>query len=228
MGERYGVYFMPADTSELAGFGTSVLGRTATGEPVAAPADDFPGRAELVATARGYGFHATLRAPFEPLPEVTRDHLVAAMEEVAARLHAIDLEGLAPELVGGFCALLLPGGRSEMQVRALAGTVVDSFEHLRAPLSDADRQRRQPSRLSEREREHLERYGYPYVHDTFRFHMTLSSSLQDPQPYLGWLRHRYATQMSAPCELDRLALAWQPDRLSAFRRIAEVRLCSPG
>ena len=51
------------------------------------------------------------------------------------------------------------------------------FERVRAPLSDHDRQRRLKSPLTPRQIEHLDRWGYPYVFEEFRFHMTLTGSL---------------------------------------------------
>lgn len=263
MSERYGIYFMPADESALAAFGTAVLGRTASNAVVAAPQADYPDRRREVAQPARYGFHATLKAPFEPLPEVSADQLTAALQSVAGRYAAVPLTALAPAVVGGFCALVMPvgpddrtvsgadsdtaaplaghGGRTvpddvppppgrvaagdaNRQARALAGELVEYFEPYRAPLSDADRQRRQPHRLDHREREYLDRYGYPYVHETYRFHMTLSGPMAEPQPFLSWLQQYYAATVTQPCQLDRLALVWQPDRQTPFRRIAEAVL----
>jgi hypothetical protein len=44
---------------------------------------------------------------------------------------------------------------------------VREFDRYRAPLTEEDRARRRPERLSERQREYLERWGYPYVLEEF-------------------------------------------------------------
>ena len=43
----------------------------------------------------------------------------------------------------------------------------------------ADLERRRKSGLSERHDTYLVRWGYPYIFDEFRFHLTLSNKLED-------------------------------------------------
>jgi hypothetical protein len=50
---------------------------------------------------------------------------------------------------------------------------------MRAPLSQADIERRNPAKLSDQQRAYLERWGYPYVMDEFRFHLTLTGPVDD-------------------------------------------------
>ncbi|MCP6151516.1 DUF1045 domain-containing protein, partial [Klebsiella pneumoniae] len=59
----------------------------------------------------------------------------------------------------------------------LAGCAVVDLDPLRAPLTAAEMARRRPEDLSERQRDHLLAYGYPYVLADFRFHMTLTGPL---------------------------------------------------
>jgi hypothetical protein len=75
--------------------------------------------------------------------------------------------------LGSFLALL----SDDAALTALAEEAVRRFEPLRAPLSEADLARRNVGALDERERELLASWGYPYVMDRFRFHMTLTGSL---------------------------------------------------
>jgi hypothetical protein len=60
---------------------------------------------------------------------------------------------------------------------ALAATVVAALDALRAPLTAADRARRKPDDLTARQRDLLDQWGYPYVMDEFRFHLTLTNGL---------------------------------------------------
>jgi hypothetical protein len=59
--------------------------------------------------------------------------------------------------------------------------VVERLDPLRAPLTDAEIARRRPERLTPRQRELLDQFGYPYVMEEFRFHLTLSGRLTDDQ-----------------------------------------------
>lgn len=59
-------------------------------------------------------------------------------------------------------------------LHAFAGEVVRRFERFRAPLTSADIARRRPDELTGAERQNLVQWGYPYVFDEFRFHMTLT------------------------------------------------------
>ena len=121
---------------------------------------------------RRYGFHGTLKAPF---------HLRDGTDE-AALMHALDRFGgaareqiaIAPVVraLETFIAIV-PRDRDPALDR-LASDCVTFFDPFRAPLSERDRARREPGRLSERQREHLDRWGYPYVFEDFRFHMTLT------------------------------------------------------
>ena len=61
----------------------------------------------------------------------------------------------------------------------LAADCVTRLDRFRAPLTAADRARRRASLTSDRLRENLEAWGYPYVFDDFRFHMTLTGALPE-------------------------------------------------
>jgi hypothetical protein len=151
-----------------------------TGADVAPPAGTeafaWP---ELVREPRTYGFHATLKAPFRLADGFSEAEFEQAfMREVA---------GLAPVLVGdlvlreiGAFIALVPKTQSPALNR-LAETCVQAFDHFRAPMTDAERTRRLASNLGATQIEHLDRWGYPYVFEEFRFHMTLTGPLALPE-----------------------------------------------
>src|SRR3546814_10049374 len=74
--------------------------------------------------------------------------------------------------IGTFIALTFSEPAPEM--RALADAAVQRLDALRAPLTPREIERRLQSRLSPRQEALLGRWGYPYVFDEFRFHMTRS------------------------------------------------------
>ena len=97
---------------------------------------------------------------------------------------------------------------------------MQAFELFRAPLSDADKARRLKSPLTPAQHAYLEAYGYPYVGDAFRFHMTLTGSLPGEQmgPVKQALDTAYTAALPAgPVRIDRFALFRQDDRAGRFR-----------
>ena len=126
---------------------------------------------------RRYGYHATLKAPFRLAEGTTEHDLVQAAGAFAAARDAVVLRHVAPAVIGRFRALVPAADPHD--ANALAADVVRHFEPFRAPLTDAERERRRPERLSDRQRELLDAYGYPYVLDEFRLHITLTDAL-DP------------------------------------------------
>lgn len=131
---------------------------------------------DLTTDARRYGFHATLRAPMRLAPGRTEAELCAAADAFAAGRSPVVISCPRPAAMDGFRALL-PGGDQD-GLDALAAAALRAFEDFRAPLNEADVRRRRPERLTPSQRELLERWGYPYVLEEFRFHFTLT----DPVP----------------------------------------------
>ncbi|MEM9360703.1 MAG: DUF1045 domain-containing protein, partial [Pseudomonadota bacterium] len=99
----------------------------------------------------------------------------------------------------------------------LAAACVQKFEPFRALLSPADRDRRLKSPLTDKQIENLDAWGYPYVFDEFRFHMTLTGRLPETvqQEALATLQDLYA-HIDHAVVFDGIAICEQPDRDSQF------------
>lgn len=226
---RYALYFAPAADSALWRFGSGTLGYDAlTGEdlPFAVPdgcdATDWP---ELTAEPRHYGFHATLKAPFELAEGRSEEGLRAFSRNYAAGLDGVTLPGLSVAALGSFVALIPSQPSDALQRFAFA--LVQAFEPFRAPLSEADMARRLKSPLTPAQHAYLQAYGYPYVGDAFRFHMTLTGSLPPERvaPVRKSLEAAHAAAITAePVRLDRFALFRQNSRDSRFRLVDSYRL----
>lgn len=176
MSRRYAIYYAPPEGDPLAVFGDRWLGRRAVdARPVAdrlcLPGMDAAAMADLTAFPAHYGFHATLRAPFELADGWGEADLADLLARLAAGLDRFALP-LTIGRLGRFLALV-PAGDSAA-IDRLAATVLEAMEPARRPLSPEDRARRLKSPLEAREVELLDGYGYPYVLDRFRFHMTLT------------------------------------------------------
>jgi putative phosphonate metabolism protein len=227
---RYALYYAPAVDSPLWRFGSAVLGYDAvTGEDVPAlvpPGCDPVAWPDLTAEPRRYGFHATLKAPFELSAGRSEPQLRAFAHNYAAGLERVPLAGLSVAALGRFVALV-PSAESQALQR-FAFTLVQAFEPFRAPLSEADMARRLQSPLTPAHRAYLEAYGYPYVGDAFRFHMTLTGSLPPEQvaPVKDALALAYAQAVpgETPFAIDRIGLFKQETRKSRFRLLDSVTL----
>ncbi|WP_292224707.1 DUF1045 domain-containing protein, partial [Mesorhizobium sp.] len=81
----------------------------------------------------------------------------------------------------------------------------DSF---RAPLTEAEIERRSPDALKPDEFRNLCQWGYPYVFDTFRFHMTLSGRVgPEESPRLrAAIDGLFADALRQPVPVDALTL----------------------
>ena len=127
---------------------------------------------------------------------------------------------LAVGELGGFLALVPAAAAPELD--RLAAACVREFDRFRAPLTDADRASRGPELLSDQERAHLDQWGYPYVLELFRFHMTLTGPLEEPERgrVKAILEHAFAPLLAQPLVVDQLALFTQTHRVAPFRVVA--------
>jgi putative phosphonate metabolism protein len=214
---RFAIYFTPPPGSALARFGAAVLGYDCdTGVEVAQPA--LPGIVDMASATsepRRYGFHATLTAPFHLDSDKTEAGLLAALESFAATRTPVSLGRLVIGLIGGFIVLK----PSTSDVIPFAADCVTAFHPFRAPPTAADRERRIAAGLTAKQVAHLDRWGYPYVFDEFRFHMTLAGPLPAARREL-WcaaLDNLFAGQADGPALIDAVSLARQDDRGARFR-----------
>ncbi len=171
---RYAVYYAPPDGSELATFGAAWLGwDAATGQPTAHP-DLGLDAARLTATPRKYGFHGTLKPPFRLAEGTTEAELSAAVVQVAAAHASFDLPIRLARL-GRFCALVPMGEAAALA--ALAGDCVQALDRFRAPPTPDELAKRRAGGLTPAQEANLTTWGYPYVLDEFRFHLTLTGAI---------------------------------------------------
>ncbi|MCO5057789.1 MAG: DUF1045 domain-containing protein [Rhizobiaceae bacterium] len=228
---RYAIYFTPGRDDPLTRLASSWLGRDAYGREVAPPPAIGPlGAAEIAfhtAAARRYGFHATLKAPFHLAANVTESELVSALEDFCASRHPVVLPRVRLARLGGFFALV-PDARSEALDR-LAADVVTTFDRFRAPLSDADIARRNPDNLSPQHLKNLHRWGYPYVFEDFRFHMTLTGRVSGDESLRveRAIEEFFGPMLLEPFAVDSLALfveteAGAPFTVSSFHEIGRM------
>jgi putative phosphonate metabolism protein len=225
---RYAIYYALALHSELDRFGAHLLGYDAfRGETLPFPdgiEQLLPDWRDLTQDPRKYGFHATLKAPMALADDKSEGELLAACAEFAAMPRPIPMIVPVVSAIGDFIAITPSEPSSELQ--ALAADAVSRFDGFRAPLTARDHARRSPDRLPPRQREYLERWGYPYVMEEFRFHMTLTGRLpaERREAVLAILRQRFAALDTNSIAVDRLALFKQSDSGSGFQIVRQYSL----
>ena len=171
---RIALYYAPGTDDPLHQRASAWLGRDAvSGAEIPQPAIAGVDIAEVTADARGYGFHATLKPPFRVQGDIQA--ALQATQDFAARTAAFALPPLQITDLDGFLALREAEPCPPLQ--ALADGAVTALDPHRAPATEAEIARRKPEKLSPRQREYLEAWGYPYVFAEWRFHMTLTRRL---------------------------------------------------
>lgn len=177
--KRYAVYYAP-EPGALANFAAAWLGwDPVLGVEVGHPdVPDLPFPvAQITETPRKYGFHGTLKPPFRlsgPLGA-----LIADLEAFGRTHPPVVLDGLRLNQIGRFLALTPTGDLTSLE--RLAGNVVSALDAHRAPAGEAELARRRAAGLTSRQEVLLAEWGYPYVMEEFKFHLTLSGKLTEDE-----------------------------------------------
>ncbi|NIA67467.1 DUF1045 domain-containing protein [Pelagibius litoralis] len=218
---RYAVYYALPRESALWSMAQTWLGRDCeNGARLPQPALEGWTQAEIAEVTespRRYGFHATLKAPFPLAPGISRGELRDAVAAFAAAQQPFQAAPLTVSAIGPFLALTLSEPTPAMA--ALATAAVTDLDPLRAPLAEADIQRRLGNGLSSRQEELLRAWGYPYVLEEFRFHMTLTGPLAQPEKRArlqSALAAHFKAALEQPVPVQEVCLYSQDNREAPF------------
>lgn len=212
--QRYAIYYAPPAEAGWSRFATRWLGWDME-SGTEAPHPQVSGLplpvAEITATPRKYGLHATVKPPFRLAGGTSRAALEAACASFCATRAPLRLDGLALARLGRFLALRPMGDTAALS--ALAAATVEALDSFRAPAPEAELARRRAAGLSPAQEANLTRWGYPYVMEEFRFHITLSGKLGKDE--LGAvetaLSRDLAPLLPTPFEITDLALMGEDD-----------------
>lgn len=134
---------------------------------------------QVTAAPRRYGWHGTLKAPFALAPDADWLTLQQAVHTLARSLQPFDMPLMRVERLDDFIALVpAHTAASHAALQIVAAACVTQLQPLAAPLPDAELARKRASGLTPRQDELLQRWGYPFVLEEFRFHMSLTGSLR--------------------------------------------------
>lgn len=227
--ERWAVYFAPPADHPLWHIGCAWLGRDPEGgRELVRPACALDPDTIAVVTAgpARYGFHATLKPPFVLAPGRDAEALADAVRVLAARHAPFAAPTVAPTVIGGFRALTFTAPCPAME--ALAAACVRDLDPFRAPPTEAELASRRAAGLSQRQSDLLTRWGYPYVLEEFRFHMTLTERLDgamvDAAIVDDAVDALFGAFATVALPVRDLALYRQPDRAAPFRLVTRFPL----
>jgi hypothetical protein len=178
MSARYAIYYTPEEGSPLAVFGRTWFDEKKNGNPKALANLNPKRLAEVSEATRKYGFHGTLKPPFSLNPSTSPESLLSAARVFARSLSPIEIPPLELAIIGKFIALT-PTSQSAA-LEKLSAACVRAFEAYRVPLSDEQLTSYKQNKLTVHQEQMLEHWGYPYVMEEFRFHISVTDRIDDP------------------------------------------------
>lgn len=205
--KRYAIYFAPREGTNLAGFGVQWLG----------------GENSFVSKPRRYGFHATLKAPMRLAEGVDFERLCEQVDSLAQKRPPVSLGFLKISQLSDFLALV-PERNKVHGLNKLAWKCVRFLDPLRAPMTHKQIARRK--NLKHLERENFDQWGYPYVGNQFRFHMTLTNGLKKPElvEARGQLDDCIGNSLIEPVTIDSLCIFGDPGKGGQFELLERFAL----
>lgn len=222
MFQRYAIYFTPQ--GQFAQAGAAWLGwDVAQGRTVAHPEIAGIDLARLTERPRQYGLHGTIKAPFFLADGKTTGELEGALAALCADQSAIALAELEVTHHNGFLALTPTSDQRGLSALATcAVTELDPFR--RPPSADELARRRRRGKLTPTQDANLLEWGYPYVLDEFRFHITLTGRIKtDAAKIQAQAAAYFAPVLPRPFPIDSLTLAGQ-DAKGMFHEINRFAL----
>ncbi len=226
--ERFAVYFAPSADGPWWDAGSEWLGRCAE-RAIELPQPAIPGMSaeaqrRWTRAPRRYGWHATLKAPFTLAEGVDLDALLGATRAVGRRFQPFVMPRLRVARLDDFLALVPDDPTA---VAAVAEACVQDLQPLAAPLSEAELARRRAAGLTPQEDALLLRWGYPFVGERFRFHLSLTGSLREAAPAeIDALQAAAARHFDPlpPCRFDAIALFAEPAPGADFELVERLEL----
>ncbi len=226
--QRLAIYYTPRPYSEIALTASIWLGRDVYGkkssEPVVVDGFLATRRLELVSAPCHYGFHATIKPPFQLLEQKSVQYLKRRLHQFADGWHSFVLPPLEVSFMHDFFCLR-PSGSCPLLAK-LAADAMHFFDDYAKPLSKSEFERRRQTALSPRQELLLQTWGYPYVFEEFRFHLTLTGKVTDKEEkniLEKELQKRFHPGLCQDVSLDSLCLFMEEDR-APMRLIEEVPL----
>ena len=178
--KRYAIYYAPIENPELDLFGKCWLGwdpykGVETTKSDLSKLPSFKKFSSLVLTPKQYGFHGTIKAPFRLKNEYTYNDLENKVREISKQIHSFYFDQLIIKKLGNFIGLI---PTNNLKINAVSNKFVEELDYLRDELSESEIKKRKPHKLTSNQKQMLFKWGYPYVFNEFKFHLTLTGKLR--------------------------------------------------
>ncbi len=177
---RFALYYAPRPQTALAEAASTWLGRDHENRACSRKESktlEEKRFAKLTRTPLHYGFHGTLKPPFRLHDATSKKLLCEEIDRFCNQRSPFLLAGLEVGWLGSF--LCLRPVKSSDQMNTLARDTVRRFDSFREVMSLVELEKRRTLGLTPQQDALLVQWGYPYVMDEFRFHLTLSSKIKD-------------------------------------------------
>ena len=223
---RYAIYYAPSPETPLGKFGKAWLSHTngaAAAAKIASSRLDPARISAITESSRRYGLHGTLKPPFELNPATTLDALLAAARVFARIVTPVEIPPLELAIIGKFIALT-PTSQSAA-LEKLSAACVRAFEAFRMPLSDQQVANYKHNKLTVHQEQMLENWGYPYVMEEFRFHISLTDRIDDDeerQAVLENLQTLAAPILGHPNKINEITIFSQAARDEPMTEIVRI------
>ena len=180
--KRVAIYFLPKKNSSLENFGKNLLGRDINKKRKISLTrrqkyfinrrftyfDELKDYCEKPAK---YGFHATLKAPFRLKRNVKTKDFYDVISHIAAQHSRFKIKGL--KIVYSKKFTFITSRKPNKLLINLENDLVKHLDTFRAELNKTEIKKRNPDSLTFKQNKYLKEWGYPFVLDQFKFHMTL-------------------------------------------------------
>jgi hypothetical protein len=180
---RLAIYYTPPEASPLSRAAAEWLGRNSTSlfyKHHHPPDTIAPERfREIISSPFHYGFHGTIKPPFRLARGAEIDQVVTRLESFAKKHQSFVLPPLAVTFMHNFFCLRPTNSCQALQ--RIAADAVASFDEFRSPPGEEELARRRSAGLTPGQEKSLQEWGYPYLMDEFRFHLTLTGKIRDRQ-----------------------------------------------
>lgn len=180
---RYAICYAPEPQSPLWRFGSRWLGWDADNRQKVDPLPVAGIACERIASItqmpRKYGFHATLKPPFQLARDYDLSMLDESLEAFTVARRSFDVPSLELAALDGFIALLPRKACPELE--CLAADCVSQFDIFRAPIGQEKRKESRTVELTARQKTLAETWGSAYVMEEYRFHMKLTVPLVEEE-----------------------------------------------
>lgn len=156
-------------------------------------------------------------------PATTLDALLAAARVFARSIAPVEIPPLELAIIGKFIALT-PTTQSAA-LEKLSAACVRAFEAFRMPLSDQQVTNYKNNKLTIHQEQMLENWGYPYVMEEFRFHISLTDRIDDDderQAVLENLQTLAAPILGQPNKINDITIFSQAGRDEPMTEITRI------